>query len=627
MYSLSIQREFYFPLRDTACYRPLSRLGRSLPGLLLSCLILAGCSGDKPTNSSETDIVKQDDDNSPQSATLPSDTNFDQLANVENFEQAASKQLKKIAKWIEQGHDDPTALEALSSVSYHSPECDPTQLETVRDAGFTIQRMVSPTALANPAAETEPSPASLGVTWQQLLSPLVNSVEQNATERRVKFKISRVLPEDDQVETEVIVSVFARYENGTSSEINSTLNIQWAFNTEKTIPQIQSITIKDYETAHFTGTSGVTFIDRTADLVQSDPNLLNQFSHGTEYWTSRLMQGDYSGHFGLAVGDINGDQLDDIYICQPAGLPNRLLVQQPNGQVKDLSKQYGLDILDQTRSALFADLDNDGDQDLLVAAASFLLVYENQGGTELKLSDKLFEARSAYSLSAADFDQDGDLDIYACGYNPLFGAGQFPFAYPFHDANNGGRNVLYQNDGQGNFQDATDSVGLDENNSRFSMAAAWEDFDIDGDLDLYVANDFGRNALYENQDGQFQNVASSMEVEDQSFGMSVDWADVNHDGRPDLYVSNMFSSAGNRVSFQSGFMSRQPKLQSRVQYMARGNSLFLGAPESFIDASMDSNAWMGRWAWSSKLVDLDNDSWDDVVVANGYLTRKLPDDL
>ena len=61
--------------------------------------------------------------------------------------------------------------------------------------------------------------------------------------------------------------------------------------------------------------------------------------------------------------------------------------------------------------------------------------------------------------------------------------------------------------------------------------------------------------------------------------------------------------------------------------MARGNSLFLGAPEAFTDASIESNVWMGRWAWGSKFVDLDNDSWDDVVVANGYLTRQVSKDL
>ena len=104
------------------------------------------------------------------------------------------------------------------------------------------------------------------------------------------------------------------------------------------------------------------------------------------------------------------------------------------------------------------------------------------------------------SLAAADFDEDGDLDVYACCYSqratsPLMGR-----PVPYHDANNGGRNLLFRNDGRWRFQDVTRQVGLDENNRRFSFAACWEDYDNDGDLDLYVANDYGRNNLYENSD-------------------------------------------------------------------------------------------------------------------------------
>ena len=595
-------------------------------GFLLACLVWSGCSGNKSETEPGPTVDGQPD------ATLPaakSDTNFDQLANVESFEQAASAQLKKITEWIESSRQDPSLLKSISAADYRSAEFDSGQLVTLRDAGFNVQKM-------NPTPDTSDDssqPAltayasSLETTWRQLLTPMGDPAERKPIEQRAKFKVTQVQLEGNSAQTIVIVSVFAKFDNDTSTEVNCTLDVQWNQGADGAKPLIRAIAVNDYETARFDGTSGVTFTDRTRDLINDNPDLVEQFSHGTEYWTSRLMLGDYAGHFGLAVGDINGDQRDDIYICQPAGLPNRLLVQQEDGRIEDQSSEANLDILDQTRSALFVDLDNDGDQDLLVAAASFLLVFENEGKTELKLRDKLFEARSAYSLSAADFDNDGDVDIYACGYSALFGAGPFPFAYPFHDANNGGRNVLYENDGQGNLRDITDSVGLDQNNSRFSMAAAWEDFDLDGDLDLYVANDFGRNSLYQNQDGQFQNVAEQQDVEDQSFGMSVDWSDVNRDGRPDLYVSNMFSSAGNRVSFQSGYMSRQPELQSRVQYMARGNSLFLGAPEAFTDASIESNVWMGRWAWGSKFVDLDNDSWDDVVVANGYLTRQAAKDL
>lgn len=600
------------------------RATRSLLACLLICLIGPGCSGEKkenapsPANQEPTEKVTAD---------LSSDTNFDQLADVESFERAASGQLKKITEWIESGREKPVLLDSISAENYRAANIDPGQLNIQREAGFRVgnlpKRSTNSPDLSMEAGDSD----SLVNTWNQLLSPLIDPTGQSPAEQRVKFKITRVQLEEPPARTSAIVSVFARYNNGFSAEVNATLQITWQVKAGEAKPLIQSIALEDFETARFESAEGVTFTDRTLDLIDREPGLVNQFSHGTEYWLSRLMQGDYAGHFGLAVGDINGDGRDDIYVCQPAGLPNRLLIQQEDGRVEDQSAQAGLDILDQTRSALFFDMDNDGDQDLLVAAASFLLLYENEGKPKLKLRAKLFEARSAYSLSAADYDNDGDLDIHACGYAAFFGAGPFPFAYPFHDANNGGRNVLYQNDGKGNFLDVTNSVGLDENNSRFSMASAWEDFDLDGDLDLYVANDFGRNSLFQNNQGQFRDVAKEQEVEDQSFGMSVDWSDVNRDGQPDLYVSNMFSSAGNRVSFQSGYMSRQPELQSRVQYMARGNSLFLGGNERFEDISIPSNTWMGRWAWSSKFVDFDNDGWDDVVVANGYLTRQVPDDL
>ena len=590
--------------------------------LFVACLIWSGCSNTKTAPDPESNKPQKNANSNIESST-ESDTNFDQLAKVEAFQEIASSQLKNVDKWIQSNRKNETLLSSITATDYQASEFDVEQLTTLRETGFRVQKLARTTENKK---GLEPTTSSSVTTWNQLLSPLTDATGQEPSEQRSKFKITRVDLTGNTAETEVIVAAFAKFKSGTSAEINCTLQLKWTYPADKEKPLIQSIVVKDYESAQYKGTEATTFTDRTADLLNQDANLVSQFSYGTEYWISRLMYGDYAGHFGLAVGDINGDGRDDIYMCQPAGLPNRLLVQQPDGRIVDQSSEAGLDILDQTRSALFVDLDNDGDQDLLVAASSFLLVFENDGSTKLKLREKLFEARSAYSLSAADFDNDGDLDIYACAYNALFGAGPFPFAYPFHDANNGGRNVLYENDGQGNLRDVTDAVGLDQNNQRFSMAAAWEDFDLDGDMDLYVANDFGRNSLYQNTDGQFENVAKQQGVEDQSFGMSVDWSDVNHDNHPDLYVSNMFSSAGNRVSFQTGYMSRQPELQSRVQYMARGNSLFLGA-NSFEDASIESNTWMGRWAWSSKFVDLDNDSWDDVVVANGYLTRKLSDDL
>jgi hypothetical protein len=188
---------------------------------------------------------------------------------------------------------------------------------------------------------------------------------------------------------------------------------------------------------------------------------------------------------------------------------------------------------------------------------------------------------------------------------------------------------MFENRDEFRFVDVTEECGLDMNNRRFSFAASWEDFDVDGDLDLYVANDFGRNNLYQNNGGKFHDVAAELGVEDMAGGMSVSWGDCNQDGLMDIYVGNMYSAAGNRVTYQRRFLEgRSPDSSSGIQRMARGNSLFQATPEGgFVDVGEAAGVTMGRWAWSSQFVDLNNDSRQDLVVANGYLSNDRPDDL
>jgi hypothetical protein len=200
---------------------------------------------------------------------------------------------------------------------------------------------------------------------------------------------------------------------------------------------------------------------------------------------------------------------------------------------------------------------------------------------------------------------------------------------PYYDATNGGKNALLRNEGGLQFEDVTERVGLDQNNTRFSLAAAWDDYDLDGDPDLYVANDFGRNNLYRNDDGRFVDAAAEAGVEDISAGMSASWGDYNNDGRLDLYVSNMFSSAGNRVTYQRKFSAdRDDQIVEDIRRHARGNSLFENAGDgAFRDISIDANVTMGRWAWASSFADVNNDGWQDLLIANGFITNEDVDDL
>jgi len=398
-------------------------------------------------------------------------------------------------------------------------------------------------------------------------------------------------------------------------------------------PRLVEIRLVEYEEVE---SDGAWFSDVTQHVIGGSARFEAQVQRGVEYWAQRITRiGDFAmtGHHGLAVGDVNGDGLEDLYVCDGGSLPNQLYIQQTNGTAVESAAQWGVDWLEDSRSALLVDLDNDGDQDLVVATIAMIVFAENDGAGKFVLRGGYPGAPYPFSLSAADYDNDRDLDIYAC----VYGAGDEALSgrrgfeaqspIPFNDAENGGRNVLLQNLGDFRFGDVTDAVGLGTKNSRWSFSAAWEDYDRDGDSDLYVANDFGRNCFYRNDGGIFSEVSPEVGIEDMGAGMSVAWGDYNRDGDADLYVGNMSSAAGNRVGFQEQFgAGKDERSREGLRRMAKGNSLFAGG-ESFSDVSGASGAMLGHWAWSSGFADLNNDGWQDIVVANGYLTNTRSYDL
>jgi hypothetical protein len=380
--------------------------------------------------------------------------------------------------------------------------------------------------------------------------------------------------------------------------------------------------------------------DATMTVVGASDAFRQQLAHGLQFWLARVETAhgmNYFSKHGLAVADINGDGLDDVYVCQPGGLPNRLFIQQAYGTAREQSARYGLDLLDRTSSALFVDLDNDGDQDVALATLMGVLICEN-------VEQQRFEKRQLVTLpdidlqglSAVDYDNDGDLDLYQLvDFASATSRAQLGLPlFLYHDARDGGANRLLQNNirggpaGQWQFRDVTREVGLDLNNQRHSLAAAWEDFDNDGDQDLYVANDYGPNCLYRNDAGRFVDEAEAMGVVDFGSGMSVSWGDYNRDGLMDLYVGNMFSTAGSRITAQQQFLPTASQ-QSRQLYrrFARGNSLFRNQGGAFQETTDQAGVGMGRWSWSSLFADLNNDGWDDLLVANGYITTDDSGDL
>jgi hypothetical protein len=455
---------------------------------------------------------------------------------------------------------------------------------------------------------------------------------------RCKFKTFRVLRTNDELSTTARWDLLVE----TSAEAiqqSAVWVCGWEM-TEDQPPRLRSIEIVAHQRVTRVRPQPL-FADCTEAVLGSNDSYHQQLAYGLDHWLRRLPLYDgiiATSYHGLAVGDANGDGLDDVYVCQPGGisggLPNRLYVQQPDGSALDVSARAGLDWLTESHSALFLDLDDDADQDLVVATIAGLIFAENDGKGQFEQRVfKLVPEAPPLSLAAADFDNDGDLDIYACCYARRTSTGENGRPMPYHDANNGGRNVLFRNDRDWRFTDVTQQVGLDQNNRRFSFACAWEDFDNDGDQDLYVANDFGRNNLYRNDRGQFADIADQAGVEDMSAGMSVSWGDVNNDGRMDLYVGNMWSSAGNRIAYQNRFLPAGADESALAGFRrhARGNSLFVNASQGgaarFEDHSADARVAMAGWAWSSVFVDINNDGWQDLLVANGYITQEDERDL
>jgi hypothetical protein len=345
------------------------------------------------------------------------------------------------------------------------------------------------------------------------------------------------------------------------------------------------------------------------------------------------------GPAGITAADYDNDGYYDLYI--PDGVASKLFRNMRNGTFADVTQAAELSGQDGVGVALFADYDNDGHKDLFVSRTFTpnQLFRNNGDGTFANVTQKAGIGADYCTTVAswADYNNDGLLDLYVGRY--LEPRDSIPTTFY---ARNGKPNQLYRNNGDGTFANVTEEAGVGE--IGLCLGTAFADVDDDGWPDLYVSNDFGRKTLYHNNgDGTFDDVTVATGTLAYGAGMSSTIGDYDNDGDMDLYVAHIRSEEGwfaewptvmrymincwtqgvwitdmplyMQIFRQSGFA-----FVKVFQDMASGNTLLRNRGDgTFDDVSWESNANPPGWFWGTNLADFDNDGYQDLYAANGWV--------
>ncbi|MCB0761599.1 MAG: VCBS repeat-containing protein [Flavobacteriales bacterium] len=282
--------------------------------------------------------------------------------------------------------------------------------------------------------------------------------------------------------------------------------------------------------------------------------------------------------YGVSFFDFNNDGWDDLSFCQEED--SLIFYMNDNGTFVQMpSLIYAPD---DAKMVLWADYDNDGDNDLLMTQyLGPTQLLRNDGDlvfTDVSFSSGIPQAMNVKSFGAswADYDRDGLLDLYICNYN----------------WNDGITNWCMHNNGDGTFTDVAETLGID-NGSNPSYQSAWVDINHDGWADLYVINDFlPANAMYlNNGDGTFTDISAGSGLDIHIEAMCNSWNDYDNDGDLDVYVSNV----------QTG------------NYLLRNNG-----NNTFSNEALNLNVQLNHICWGSLWIDYNNDGWDDLHVATTF---------
>ena len=313
----------------------------------------------------------------------------------------------------------------------------------------------------------------------------------------------------------------------------------------------------------------------TVDMVKSKQKTRSALYHnngdGTfSDVTDKTGVGDIGWGMGVAIGDYNNDGWDDIYVTCLG--PNHLLRNNGNGTFTDVTQKAGVDDPRWSTGAAFVDYDNDGKLDLFVA---------NYVDFDVNNLPEFGKGRTCQFKGVP----------VQCGPRGLKGAGD----------------SLYHNNGDGTFTDVSKKAGVADTDGYYGLGVIASDFDEDGLVDIFVANDSTPNFLYHNNgDGTFKDIGFSSgtavnENGSEQGSMGVTLGDYDHDGRLDLFITN-FDDDYNTLYRNDGKGSF-----TDVSYAAKVAAVSL--------------PYVG---WGTWFFDYDNDGWPDLLVVNGHVYPQLP---